>query len=104
MPPHLTFCMRCALLEKHGLCDTSFQIAADFDAMLRWLCKHKLRSAHTPEVIVRMRVGGESNLSVSRTEQKSHEDLRALRRNGVGGKPALSRKNPGSVKQFRPKK
>ncbi len=36
-------------------------------------------------VLVRMRVGGESNRSLSRILRKSREDYRALRENGIGG-------------------
>jgi glycosyltransferase len=37
MPPHPTFYLRRAILERLGDYDTSYQIAADYDAMLRWL-------------------------------------------------------------------
>lgn len=37
MPPHPTFYIRRSLLERYGSYDTSFRIASDYDAMLRWL-------------------------------------------------------------------
>ena len=104
MPPHPTFYIRRTLLEQHGAYDTSFQIAADYDAMLRWLWTHKLRPAYIPEVLVKMRIGGESNRSIGRILQKSREDYRALRRNNVGGAFTLAQKNLSKIKQFRPKK
>ena len=42
------------LLEQHGAYDTSFRIAADYDAMLRWLWTHRLRPAYLPGVMVKM--------------------------------------------------
>lgn len=104
MPPHPTFYIRRSLLEKYGAYDTTFQISADYDAMLRWLWTHNLRPAYIPEVMVKMRVGGESNRSFGRIVQKSREDYRALRRNNVGGLGALAQKNLSKIKQFRLKK
>lgn len=101
MPPHPTFYIRRSLLEQHGTYDTSFQIAADYDAMLRWLWTHSLQPAYIPEVMVKMRVGGESNRSLGRILQKSREDFRALKRNNVGGMTALARKNLSKISQFR---
>lgn len=104
MPPHPTFYIRRSLLERHGAYDTSFQIAADYDAMLRWLWTHKLRPAYIPDVMVKMRVGGESNRSLGRIVRKSREDYRALKRNNVGGIGALAQKNMSKIKQFRLRK
>ena len=104
MPPHPTFYIRRSLLEQYGNYDTSFRIAADYDAMLRWLWTYRIRPAYLPGVMVKMRVGGESNRSLGRILRKSREDYRALRRNGVGGVGALALKNLTKVDQFRPGK
>lgn len=104
MPPHPTFYIRRAFLDQYGAYDTSFQISADYDAMLRWLWTHKLRPAYIPDVMVKMRVGGESNRSLGRIVQKSREDLRALKFNRVGGVTALALKNFSKINQFRLKK
>ena len=104
MPPHPTFYIRRSLIAQLGDYDTSFRIAADYDAMLRWLWTHHLRPAYLPGVMVKMRLGGESNRSVGRIIRKSAEDYRALRRNGVGGAGALVRKNLTKITQFIPRK
>ncbi|WP_286163954.1 glycosyltransferase family 2 protein [Loktanella sp. PT4BL] len=104
MPPHPTFYIRRQLLERHGGYDTSFEIAADYDAMLRWLWCHRLRPAYLPGVMVKMRMGGESNRSLGRILCKSREDYRALRRNGVGGIGTLALKNLSKINQFKPSK
>jgi len=101
MPPHPTFYLRRAILERLGDYDTSYQIAADYDAMLRWLWTGGIRPAYIPEVLVKMRVGGESNRSLSRIMQKSREDLRVLKSNGVGGVQALFLKNISKIRQFK---
>lgn len=100
MPPHPTLYLRREVSEKHGLYDTSFRIAADYDAMLRYLVKGQIRLAYVPEVLVNMRVGGESNRSLERLVRKSREDYRAIRENGVGGMGALMNKNFSKLSQF----
>jgi glycosyltransferase len=100
MPPHPTLYLRREVFERFGLYDTSFQIAADYDAMLRYLVKGQIRLAYIPEVLVKMRLGGESNRSLGRIVLKSREDLRALRNNGVGGISTLAAKNLSKLGQF----
>jgi len=100
MPPHPTLYLRREVFDEHGLYDTSFSIAADYDAMLRYLAPGKIKLAYIPEVLVKMRLGGESNRSLGRILLKSREDLRALRRNGVGGISTLAAKNLSKLGQF----
>ena len=100
MPPHPTLYLRREVFECYGCYDTSFRIAADYDAMLRYLVKGQIKLAYIPEVLVKMRVGGESNRSLGSIILKSREDLRALRNNGVGGLGTLARKNFGKLRQF----
>lgn len=100
MPPHPTLFLRRSVIETWGGFDTSFRIAADYDAMLRYLVRGKIRLAYIPEVLVKMRVGGESNRSLARVLRKSREDYTALRRNEVGGIGALIWKNLSKLDQF----
>jgi glycosyltransferase involved in cell wall biosynthesis len=100
MPPHPTLYLRRVVFERWGLYDTSFEVAADYDAMLRYLVKGQIKLAYIPEVLVKMRVGGESNRSLDRILLKSCEDLRAIRRNGVGGVGTLACKNLSKLPQF----
>ena len=43
MPPHPTLYLRREVFERWGLYDTNFQISADYDAMLRYMIKGRLR-------------------------------------------------------------
>ncbi|NKX41413.1 glycosyltransferase [Rhodobacteraceae bacterium R_SAG2] len=104
MPPHPTLYLRREVFDRWGLYDTSMRIAADYEAMLRYLAKGDIRLAYIPEVLVKMRVGGESNRSLSRILQKSREDYIALRRYGVGGMGTLMAKNFSKLEQFLPRK
>ena len=100
MPPHPTLYLRREVFDRWGAYDTEFRIAADYEAMLRWLVRGQIRMAYIPEVMVRMRVGGESNRSLGRILLKSREDYRAIRRHGVGGVGTLLSKNFSKIAQF----
>ena len=100
MPAHPTLYLRRRVIDKWGVFDTRFRIAADYDVMLRYLAQGKIRLTYIPEVLVKMRVGGESNRSLSRIFLKSREDYAALRHNGVGGIGALIWKNLSKLPQF----
>jgi len=100
MPPHPTFYVRRSVYEQHGGFDTSFHIAADYDCMLRFLARARVRCAYIPHVLVKMRLGGASNRSLGNIVRKSAEDYRALKNNGVGGLWALAWKNLSKLPQF----
>ena len=100
MPPPPTLFIRRRVFEQWGGFDTQFRIAADYDAILRYFGQGKIRAAYIPCVLVKMRVGGESNRSLAKIWLKSREDYLALRRNGVGGMGALMWKNLSKVRQF----
>ena len=100
MPPHPTLFLRRSVIERWGGFDTQFRIAADYDAILRYFGQGRIRPAYIPRVLVKMRLGGESNRSLGRIWLKTREDFSALKRNGVGGLGALVWKNVGKVGQF----
>jgi glycosyltransferase len=100
MPPHPTLFVRREAMMRLGLYNTDYRIVADYEAILRWFGKGKLKPAYVPEVLVKMRVGGESNRSFERILRKSREDYRALRTNGIGGMGTLAWKNLSKLPQF----
>lgn len=100
MPPHPTLFMRSRVFARLGVYDTRYRIAADYEAMLRYFGRGGVEPAYIPEVLVKMRVGGESNASLGRIIRKTREDYRALRTSGVGGLRALAWKNLSKLPQF----
>jgi glycosyltransferase involved in cell wall biosynthesis len=100
MPPHPALFIRRQMVDAHGAYDLRYTIAADYDAILRWFGKGNIRPAYIPEVLVKMRVGGESNRSLGRILVKSREDLKALRENEIGGVGTLLLKNFNKIPQF----
>lgn len=101
MPPHPALYIRREVVDRWGGYDTDYQIAADYDAILRWFGQGRIKACYVPRVFVKMRVGGESNRSFERVARKSREDYRALRANKIGGFGALAWKNLSKLGQFR---
>ncbi len=83
MPPHPTFFVKKKIYEKYGLYNTNFQFAADYELMLRFLYKHKISTAYLPEVIVKMRLGGKSNVSIWNRMRANREDRQAWKINDL---------------------
>jgi len=100
MPPHPTFYVRKEIYKKHGGFNLNYNIAADYDLMLRFLGKFKISTTYLPKVLVKMRWGGASNRNLSNIIQKSKEDYLILRRNNIGGLLSLLYKNFRKIKQF----
>jgi glycosyltransferase len=103
MPPHPTLFVRREVVSRLGDYDTKYRIAADYDAILRWFGRGGIKSAYIPEVLVKMRVGGESNRSLEHIILKTREDYRALKENALGGFGTLILKNFGKIFQFKVK-
>lgn len=64
MPPHPTFFVRRSVYEQCGVFNLKLGSAADYELMLRFLVKHSMHSKYIPEVLVKMRTGGQSNASM----------------------------------------
>ena len=100
MPPHPTLYVRREWYQRIGGFDTRYRIAADYFSILQLFSRPDFTTAYLPRVLVKMRVGGESNRSLKNIIRKSKEDMDALRRSGVGGYITLLRKNLCKLKQF----
>ncbi|MFX8546828.1 hypothetical protein ABTM05_19415, partial [Acinetobacter baumannii] len=57
MPPHPTFFVRKSVYEKLGTFNLNLGSAADYELMLRFLHKHRIKVGYLPEVILKMRTG-----------------------------------------------
>lgn len=82
-PPHPTFFVRRSVYQRLGGFDLSFKIAADFELMVRYLEAARISSCYIPEVLVKMRLGGTTNRSVSNIFKQNAEIRRALSKNGL---------------------
>lgn len=102
MPPHPTFFVRRSIYEQFGNFNMELGSAADYELMLRFLVKHKIRVAYIPEVMVHMRAGGKSNASLKNRILANRMDRKAWRVNGLQPYPwTLWLKPLRKVRQFR---
>lgn len=80
-PAHPTFYIRRSALDRLGLFNPHFKLAADTEFMMRYLEKGNVCSQYIPFVQVRMRVGGATNDSWRNILLQNQEIFRALRLN-----------------------
>lgn len=83
MPPHPTFFVKRTIYEKFGSFNLTLTSAADYELMLRLMHKHKIKVAYLPEFIIKMRVGGKSNLTLKNRITANKEDRLAWKLNNV---------------------
>ena len=101
MPPHPTFFVRRSLYEKFGNFNTTLTSAADYELMLRFLLKHKVKLAYLPEIMVHMRQGGKSTASIKNRLIANKEDHLAWKINALKPRPfTLILKPLRKIKQF----
>ena len=82
-PPHPTFFVRREIYECCGMFDLSYSIAADVELMMRFLEVRQVCAKYLPEVLVKMRMGGTTNRSLTNIVKQNGEILRALRQHGL---------------------
>jgi glycosyltransferase involved in cell wall biosynthesis len=101
MPPHPAFFVRRKVYKEFGGYTLKLKSAADYEFMLRVVHKHKIKLAYLPEIIVKMRVGGKSNVSVTNRIKANREDRQAWKMNGLKpGAFTLLRKPLSKIGQF----
>ena len=99
-PPHPTLFIRRKLYEKYGGYNELYRISSDYDFMLRYLSSSKKNVAYIPRVLVKMRIGGESNATLFKILKKMYEDYLAIKKNKIGGLLTLFSKNLIKIRQF----
>jgi glycosyltransferase len=100
MPPHPTFYVKKDVYVNFGTFDTDFKIAADYDFILRVLGKYKISTNYLPEIMIKMRVGGESNKNINNIIRKMKEDVNALKKNNLGNWQTVFLKNIIKIPQL----
>ena len=88
-PPHPTFFVRREVYTRLGGFDLSFNIAADFELMMRYLEGAHITSRYIPQVLVKMRLGGTTNRSFINIFKQNMEIRRAL--SSIGRRSSLVR-------------
>jgi glycosyltransferase involved in cell wall biosynthesis len=83
MPAHPTFFVRRKYYESFGLFETDYQIAADYEMLIRLLYVHKLNYKYLPLTMVKMRKGGVSSNGIKSNIILNREIVRACRKHGI---------------------
>ena len=86
MPAHPTFYLKKKCYHDFGDYDLTFKQSADYELMLRMLLKHNVKAKYINDVLVKMRVGGASNVSLNNRWTANKEDARAWKKNGIRAK------------------
>jgi glycosyltransferase len=77
MPPHPAFFAKRECYTKFGVFNLSLKSAADYELMLRFLYKNNCSVAYLPKTLVKMRVGGKSNVTLANRIKANREDKMA---------------------------
>ena len=83
MPAHPTVFVRREIYQIVGPFAIDYQIAADYELMIRMLAIQKASYAYLPKPVVRMRSGGASTAGLTRNWILNKEIVRACNENGI---------------------
>ncbi len=87
MPPHPAFFVKKQCYDIYGKFNLSLRSSADYELMLRFLHKHKISTAYLNDFLVKMRIGGQSNVTLKNRIKANREDKLAWKLNNI--KPAF---------------
>ena len=82
MPAHPTVYVRREVFDRYGLYKLGYDISADFEWMVRVLCRRRIRAKYIPLCMVTMRLGGKSTAGLKAMLKLNLENVRANRENG----------------------
>ena len=77
MPPHPTVFLKKEVYEKYGNFRLDMGTSADYEILIRFFYKHKLKMGYIPKILVRMREGGVSNIDVKARIKANKTDKKA---------------------------
>lgn len=83
MPAHPTFFTYRLNFEKFGFYKIDYQIAADYELLIRFLYKNRLEYKYLPYDFMKMRTGGKSTASIKSNFILNKEIVRACKDNGI---------------------
>jgi len=99
MPPHPTFYMKRSCYQSLGGYDISLKIAADYDAMVRYMLIKKITVVYIPKILVYMKMGGIST-RLSDKYASFKEEMIVIQRYKLGGFITFIKKKLYKLPQF----
>lgn len=100
MPPHPTFYMRRQKYLDLGGFNLKYKISADYDSMLRYLWTENINPKYIPFVLIKMRIGGTSNRSLTNIVKKTIEDKTSMSEHNIPIVRGMLGKNLSKITQF----
>ena len=82
-PAHPTFYVKRELFKKYGVYRTDLKIAGDFELLLRFLRKNKVRYKYIDDLWVKMREGGAGTSGLSSITKLNSEIIKAHKFNNL---------------------
>ena len=83
MPPHPSFFTYKKYFDEFGYYQTNYKIAADYELLIRFLYKHKLKYKYLALDVMKMRTGGASTASFRSNILLNKEIVRACNENDI---------------------
>lgn len=83
MPAHPSFYMKKECYDKYGLYALDYKIASDYDLLIRYLYKEKIKYKYIKKDFVTMRTGGVSTENLNSRVTLNKEIVRACRKYGI---------------------
>lgn len=83
IPAHPAFFCKKKCFERFGYYKTSFDIAADYELLLRFFNVHQINAKYLPVKFTNMNLGGKSTRGISSTIKINREIIEACRQNNI---------------------
>lgn len=83
MPPHPALYIRKEIYDRYGNYRLDFGTAADYELILRFFYRHKIKTTYVNQIFIKMLTGGISNKNILNHVTGNINDLKAMRRHGL---------------------
>lgn len=83
MPAHPSFYVKTEIYRKYGTYSLDYKIASDYDLMVRFFYKYKIKARYIKKDFVTMRIGGMSTKNIANRMLINKEDVVACRKYGL---------------------
>ena len=100
MPPHPAVFIKKVVFSKIGNYNTTYKISSDYDFLVRAFINKNINKHYLKKTLIKMRIGGVSNNSISNLFKKITEDFRIIKVNKIGGLLTLFSKNYSKISQL----
>jgi len=86
-PAHPALYIKKDVYDKYGLFNLQYKLASDFEIMLRFIDKYKIKMIYFHEILVKMRIGGKTNKNIRNIFLQNIEILKAFNENKIHVNP-----------------